>query len=81
MGDIEDELTTFVIEQLQFFRHMNNEPITICINSHGGCVDCETAIVDEIILAKEHGITVKTVVLGVAYSAAASILALGSCYL
>lgn len=73
---VSKELTTTIISQLLFLEAQNNkEDITIYINSDGGSVLDMLAIYDTIQLLKCDVVTICT---GVAYSAAAFILAAGT---
>lgn len=70
------ELTTTIVSQLLFLEAQNDKKdITIYINSDGGCVLDMLAIYDTIQLLK---CDVVTICAGVAYSAAAFILAAGT---
>lgn len=77
-GDIDDESTYFIIQQLNYLCCGNSNPIYILINSKGGDMDCECLLIDEIEALKRDGICVNTIALGTAYSAAASVLAMGT---
>lgn len=64
------ELSTYLLAK-------SNEPIKVMIHSNGGDVDCESALVDQIIGLKKK-VEVWTIALGNAYSAAATILVMGT---
>jgi ATP-dependent Clp protease protease subunit len=77
-GEVDDNLALSVISQMHYFTDQSLDPIQIIINSEGGSVDSMIAIVNEMEICKSNGVTISTLVSGVAYSAAALILAFGS---
>jgi ATP-dependent Clp protease protease subunit len=76
--EINENMAADIIEQMQYMRMESNLPIKMYINSYGGFIDAEGAILDEMLYTQEQGIVVETVALGVAYSAAATLLAFGT---
>jgi ATP-dependent Clp protease protease subunit len=77
-GEIEDEMTYGFIHQMSYLITRSKEPIFIFIHSEGGCRECELAIVDEMEAAKKVGFESWTVVVGMAFSAAAGVLMHGT---
>lgn len=77
-GELEDADALSVISQLHYLSEQNSDPIQIIINSPGGSVDAMYGIMDEMKAIQDGGVIINTVVTGVAYSAAAFILALGT---
>ncbi len=77
-GDIEDGLTFSVMQQLSYLVQRNKQPVYLLIHSSGGDLDCTATLIDEIIAAQRIGLQIWTIAMGTAYSAAASILALGT---
>jgi ATP-dependent Clp protease, protease subunit len=77
-GEIDDGYTSYIVSRINFLVSKSKEPIYIYIHSRGGDVDGECAIIDEMIAAQNSGVVINTIVLGMAYSAASSILALGT---
>lgn len=77
-GEIDDKLTYSFLQEFNEFVTEGKAPISILIHSYGGDLDCETIIIDEIESAKQAGIQISTIALGVAFSAAGSILAMGT---
>lgn len=76
--EIDDRLTIRIINILKYLANTGPEPIFLYINSPGGNVDNAKAIMDEIIEIQDIGIEVWTIVQGLACSAAADILSLGT---
>ncbi len=77
-GAVDDVLTRETVENLQYLYNKSHEPITMWIHSPGGDLDGQAAIIDEMSVIKEKGIVLTTVVLGMAYSAAACILVMAT---
>jgi len=73
-NDIDDELANGIIAQLLYLDFINNDNITIYINSSGGSVHSGLAIYDTINLLSS---TVNTVCVGMAASMAAILLLSG----
>jgi len=73
--DITDELANGVISQLMYLDSLNNNEITIYINSYGGCVYDGLGIVDAMRRMKSP---IKTICIGKAMSMAAIILMCGN---
>lgn len=73
-GEITSDLANAVIAQLLYLDSLNNEDISIYINSPGGSVTDGLAIIDTMELIKSN---VNTVAIGTAASMAAVILACG----
>lgn len=71
---------TAMVSHLRFDHYFtkNAEPINVIIHSPGGCSDSMASIMDDIMQAKQRGITVRTFTMGMALSAGGFILALGS---
>lgn len=76
--ELEDADALSIVSQLHYLRSQNKQPIQIVINSPGGSVDAMYSILDEMKSLQEDGVIVSTLTSGVAYSAAAVILAMGS---
>lgn len=77
-GVVDDCISRKVVKQLQYLKDSSNDPVYIYINSEGGALGDAFTIVDEMMSLKEQNITVYTINIGSAYSAAAFILANGS---
>jgi len=77
-NELEDHDSLSIVSQLHYLSEQSKEPIQILINSPGGSVDAMYAILDEMKAIQDSGVIVSTIACGVAYSAAAFILALGS---
>lgn len=77
-GEVNDELALHTIQEMNYLAGLSNEPICLIINSGGGAADCEAVIVDEILALQKAGIIISTIAVGIACSAAATILALGT---
>lgn len=73
-SDIDEYTAQFVIQQLLSLDRQNNQPITMVINSPGGYVSCMFAIIDTMNAVVSP---IRTVVMGMAASAAACIAACG----
>ena len=73
--DITDELANGIVSQLLYLDSLNNEEISIYINSHGGAIYSMLAIIDVMEIVKSP---IKTVCVGKAMSAAAVILLCGN---
>lgn len=79
-GEITEEATLSILRSMYYVTcHTNKDKdISLLIHSPGGDVDCETAIIDEMVAIQETGRTIKTLALGKACSSATSILAKGT---
>jgi len=78
-GEIDSTLALGIIEQLNYHYNKNPiQPITILIHSPGGETDSAMSIVDEMETVKESGVELITVAVGMAYSAGAIILSMGT---
>jgi len=73
-GEINDNTSNIVISELLYLDSLNNEDISIYINSPGGSVTAGLAIYDTMNYIKSD---VKTIVVGMAASMAAFLLACG----
>lgn len=76
-GEISEETARYVITSLEYLSHQSKKPITLIINSDGGCVESAYSIIDWMNLLKAMEITIRTIATK-ACSAAADILAFGS---
>lgn len=76
-GEIDDNVAKRTIYCLKHLLQLSLDPIYLYIHSPGGCTDAEDAILNEIFLA-QYKTEIHTIVQGVAFSAAADILALGT---
>lgn len=76
--EIDNELAASVIQQLSFLSELSPDPIFLLINSGGGDMDAQAAIIDEMVAVQQQQIEVFTFACGIAYSAAAAILAMGT---
>lgn len=76
-GDINEDAAKHVILSLEYLTHISKKPITLLINSDGGCVESAWAIIDWMNLLKESEIIIKTIATK-ACSAAGYILCFGS---
>jgi len=74
IGEIDDKLSTMVINQLQYLNSLNHNPITLQINSPGGSIIDGLSIID---VMEAIDSPVYTLVLGRASSMASLILAAG----
>ena len=77
-GDINEHTAKRFIQKTVYLASREINPITILIHSLGGDLEATVAILDEMDMLKHNGFIVKTVALGIAYSAAAFILSMGS---
>lgn len=77
-GEINEDLAYDFIHKINYLCMTSNKPIFIFINSEGGLMESESAIIDSIKAAQKEGIFVHIIVIGSAYSAAASILSIGT---
>lgn len=73
-GEINDNVSNIVISELLYLDSLNNDDISIYINSPGGSVSAGLAIYDTMNYIKSD---VKTIVVGMAASMAAFLLACG----
>lgn len=82
IGDFDDQMDRDLLPALTDVIHKKaanrGGEITLYINSHGGFVHLAWHIVGLIEIAKNHGITVRTVVTGVAYSSASIVAVSGT---
>ncbi len=78
VGELTSEVTTGILEQLYIHAEDMAKPVYLMIHSPGGDMDVMDAIIDEMAVLQEAGLTISTVAVGMAYSAAADILAMGS---
>lgn len=78
-GEVDSALALGIIEQLNY-HHCRNKtsPIILVIHSPGGDTDAAMSIVDEMETVKNSGVELITVAVGMAYSAGAMILAMGT---
>lgn len=74
-GYIDSDLTNRVIDQLTYLDSLNNNPISIYINSFGGQVTQGLAIYDFVKILKSP---VRTICIGEAYSMAAVLMLMGT---
>ena len=74
-GEITDEVASIIVSELLYLDSINNEEICIYINSPGGSVTAGFSIYDTIKFIKSD---VKTIVVGMAASMAAFLLASGT---
>lgn len=74
-GEITDESASIIVSELLYLDSLNNEEICIYINSPGGSVTAGFSIYDTISFIKSD---VKTIVVGMAASMAAFLLASGT---
>lgn len=78
-GEVNDEVGVSVIDQMYLHFYKNPSlPIHLLINSEGGLMTSCEAIIDEMECLKRSGVIISTICMGMAYSAAAIILALGT---
>lgn len=78
-GEIDSALALGIIEQFNYHHHKDNKkPIILVIHSPGGDTDAAMSIVDEMETIKDSGVQLITVAVGMAYSAGAMILAMGT---
>lgn len=77
-GEIDEKTTKEVTERIRYLCDLASSPIFLHICSIGGDVDCSIAIIDEILGARSHKVEINTIATGVAYSAAANVLAVGT---
>ena len=75
-GEIDDNLASSVVAQLLYLDSINNDDISIYINSPGGSVTAGMAIYDTMNFIKSD---VSTICLGMAASMAAFLLSSGTC--
>ena len=75
-GEIDDNLASSVVAQLLYLDSINNDDISIYINSPGGSVTAGMAIYDTMNFIKSD---VSTICLGMAASMAAFLLSSGAC--
>lgn len=75
-GEIDDNLASSIVAQLLYLDSINNDDISIYINSPGGSVTAGMAIYDTINFIKSN---VSTICLGMAASMAAFLLSSGAC--
>ena len=73
-GEIDDNLSNIVISELLYLDSLNNDPISIYINSPGGSITSGMAIYDTMNFIKSK---VSTVCIGIAASMAAFLLSSG----
>ena len=73
-GEIDDNLSNIVIAELLYLDSLNNDPISIYINSPGGSITSGMAIYDTMNFIKSK---VSTVCIGIAASMAAFLLSSG----
>ena len=73
-GEIDDSLSNIVISELLYLDSLNNDPISIYINSPGGSITSGMAIYDTMNFIKSK---VSTVCIGIAASMAAFLLSSG----
>lgn len=76
-GEIEDKLAYDVLQAMNFFASVDHTPIYLIIHSGGGNTESESVIVDEMIALKSK-MKIYTIAVGMAYSAASTILTLGT---
>ena len=74
-GEITDEVASIIVSELLYLDSLNNEEICLYINSPGGSVTAGFSIYDTINFIKSD---VKTIVIGLAASMAAFLLASGT---
>lgn len=74
-GEITDETSSIIVSELLYLDSVNNEDICLYINSPGGSVTAGFSIYDTINFIKSD---VKTIVVGMAASMAAFLLASGT---
>ncbi len=74
-GEITDEVASIIVSELLYLDSLNNEEICLYINSPGGSVTAGFSIYDTINFIKSD---VKTIVIGMAASMAAFLLASGT---
>jgi ATP-dependent Clp protease protease subunit len=77
-GDIDEDISYKVVHELSFLAAQSSDPICLLIHSSGGDVDSAVCILDEMNAIKKAGITIITIAMGVAQSAAAMILSMGT---
>ncbi len=77
-GEIDDDLTLHVVQQLTFLGKASRRPIFLHIHTHGGKIDCQSIIMDHMQSLQNEKIIISTIVSGIAYSVGAVILACGS---
>lgn len=78
-GEVNDDMAASVIYQLHLhFEKDKSLPVHFLINSEGGSVDSCAAIIDEMEVAKNEGLIINTISVGLSASAAAAILSLGT---
>ena len=73
-GEIDDNLSNIIIAELLYLDSLNNDPISIYINSPGGSITSGMAIYDTMNFIKSK---VSTVCIGIAASMAAFLLSSG----
>lgn len=77
-GEFDDDLSYQALQEIEYLVGISSEPIYLVINSPGGALDAELTVVDEILAVQKVGVEVWTIATGVAHSAAATVLALGT---
>lgn len=78
-GDVDDQIASSIISQLYLhYEKAPHLPVHLLINSHGGDASACEAMVDEIETLKNKGFVVSTMVQGIAASAGAILLAVGT---
>jgi ATP-dependent Clp protease, protease subunit len=77
-GDIDILSAHNVVRRIDYLRDKSVNDVYIVIHSNGGDLDGELAITDSMMMLRENKINVHTTVSGMAYSAAATILAMGT---
>lgn len=76
--EIDQRLSLRIVKLFKFLANTSDLPIFLYINSYGGSLDSAKCIIDEILSIRESGCEVWTIAQGIAGSAAADILCLGS---
>ena len=77
-GEISDDEQYDTIKWLHYFNDKSGKPVTIYINSAGGSIYTMNAILDLMEELKSAGVTINTVCVGIAMSAASLILSAGT---
>lgn len=77
-GEITEDTAGGFIEKMDILLSRSSDPVWVLIHSLGGSVSAAFTMLDEIDAARDKGIIVKTCALGLAYSAGAFLLSMGT---
>lgn len=76
--EICEETAGAFVDKVDLLLSKGKDPIWVFIHSPGGSVSAAMAMIDEIEAAKAQGVVIKTCAMGLAHSAGALLLAMGS---